>query len=140
MILRRYLAPPLSPLDDLRFSLFDVDQCTEVWTISSGNFSSANSFSLSSRVALFTPPAHSRGNWKKSKRLNLISATERRNKQEVYVQFYIVQCNEESTLYFECFQVQLYIVLCVFTIVHCKYIVYCTHMIIRPSLVGQSLA
>ena len=129
MILRRYLAPPLSPLDDLRFSLFDVDQCTEVWTISSGNFSSANSFSLSSRVALFTPPAHSRGNWKKSKRLNLISATERRNKQEVYVQFYIVQCNEESTLYFVCLH-----------IVHCKYIVYCTHMIIRPSLVGQSLA
>ena len=122
-MLRRYLAtPPFHhhhhPLLWMTcFSLFDVDQCTEVWTISSGNFSSANSFSLSSRVALFTPPAHSRGNWKKSKRLNLISATERSNKQELYVLFYIVQCNEESTLYFECLQVQLYTVLCVFT--HC---------------------
>ena len=38
-------------------------------------------------------------------------------------------CWYNCTLYFVCLH-----------IVHCKYIVYCTHMIIRPSLVGQSLA
>ena len=67
------LQPTQFALHDLRFSPFDGDQCIELWRIPNGK--------VGSLLLLFTPTSHSRGNWKKSKRLNLISGWEKQRER-----------------------------------------------------------